>query len=41
MLLEIAKEFVAHGAKAVVLMARNKEKLEAVTKEVGAKCHWE
>jgi len=41
MLLEIAKQFVAHGAKAVVLMARNKDKLEEVTKQVGPQCHWE
>ena len=28
MLREIAKEFLAHGAKAVILMSRNKEKNE-------------
>ena len=34
MLKEIAKQYLVHGAKAVVLMSRNKEKNEAVAKEL-------
>lgn len=34
MLQEIAKEFLAHSAKAVVLIARKKDKLDAVVKEL-------
>ena len=41
MLKEIASEYLAHGAKAVVLMSRNKEKNEAVCKSLGPNCHSE
>ena len=34
MLKEIAKEYLRHGAKAIVLMSRNKEKNEAVCKDL-------
>lgn len=34
MLKEIAKQYLVHGAKAVVLMSRNKEKNEAVAKDL-------
>ena len=34
MLKEIAKQYLMHGAKAVVLMSRNKEKNEAVANEL-------
>ena len=41
MLKEIAKEYLAHGAKAVVLMSRNKDKNEAVANSLGPNCHSE
>ena len=41
MLKEIAKEFINHGAKAVILMSRNKEKNEQVARELGPNCHSE
>ena len=41
MLKEIAKEFLAHGAKAVVLMSRNKEKNDEVAQSLGPNCHSE
>ena len=39
MLKEIAVQFIAHGAKAVVLMSRNKERNEEVANSVGSACH--
>jgi peroxisomal 2,4-dienoyl-CoA reductase len=39
MLKQIAIEFHNHGAKAVILMSRNKEKNEEVARSVGPNCH--
>ena len=41
MLLEIAKEYLNHGAEAVILFARNQEKLAEVTKPLGSRAHYE
>ena len=38
MLKEIAREYLNHGAKAVILMSRNKEKNDQVAKELGPNC---
>jgi peroxisomal 2,4-dienoyl-CoA reductase len=41
MLKQIAQEFVNHGAKAVILMSRNKEKNDEVARSLGPRCHSE
>ena len=38
MLKDIALQFLLHGAAAVVLMSRNKEKNQAVADEINAEC---
>ena len=41
MLQQIAQDFVDHGAKAVILMSRNKEANEKVAAMIGPNCHSE
>ena len=38
MLKGIAREYLNHGAKAVILMSRNKEKNEEVARDLGERC---
>ena len=41
MLLEVAKEYLNHGAEAVILFARNKKKLDEVTRKLGPRAYYE